>query len=76
MYEYLKFSDLKWFKNIGLIGIVFNNRSLALFEYFIQVPANKIGYSRNGVHFSLMQLKVKQGEIICNYNFYFIYFLK
>jgi uncharacterized protein (DUF486 family) len=36
---------------------------LALFEYFFQVPANRIGYEGNGGPFSLMQLKVIQ-EVI------------
>jgi uncharacterized protein (DUF486 family) len=33
---------------------------LALFEYFFQVPANRIGYEGDGGPFSLMQLKVIQ----------------
>lgn len=62
-YGHLKFKELKWFENAGLIAIVFISWGLALFEYFFQVPANKIGYAGNGGPFSLMQLKVIQ-EVI------------
>ena len=62
-YGHLKFKELKWFENAGLITIVIISWGLALFEYFFQVPANKIGYSGNGGPFSLMQLKVIQ-EVI------------
>jgi uncharacterized protein (DUF486 family) len=62
-YGHLKFKELKWFENLGLISIVFISWGLALFEYFFQVPANKIGYIENGGPFSLMQLKVIQ-EVI------------
>jgi len=36
---------------------------MALFEYFFQVPANRMGYDGNGGPFSLLQLKVIQ-EVI------------
>lgn len=62
-YGHLKFKELKWFENAGLITIVLISWGLALFEYFFQVPANKIGYNGNGGPFSLMQLKVIQ-EVI------------
>jgi len=62
-YGHLKFKELKWFENAGLITIVLISWSLALFEYFFQVPANKMGYEGNGGPFSLMQLKVIQ-EVI------------
>lgn len=62
-YGHLKFKELKWFENLGLISIVFISWGLALFEYFFQVPANKLGYIENGGPFSLMQLKVIQ-EVI------------
>jgi uncharacterized protein (DUF486 family) len=62
-YGHLKFKELKWFENAGLITIVFISWGLALFEYFFQVPANKIGYQENGGPFSLIQLKVIQ-EVI------------
>lgn len=62
-YGHLKFKDLKWFENLGLISIILISWGLAIFEYFFQVPANKIGYKENGGPFSLMQLKVIQ-EVI------------
>jgi uncharacterized protein (DUF486 family) len=62
-YGHLKFKDLKWFENTGLITIVLISWGLALFEYCFQVPANRIGYQGNGGPFSLMQLKVIQ-EVI------------
>ena len=62
-YGHLKFKDLKWFENLGLIAIIFISWGLALFEYFFQVPANKIGFSENGGPFNLWQLKVIQ-EVI------------
>jgi uncharacterized protein (DUF486 family) len=62
-YGHLKFKELKWFENIGLIGIVLLSWGLAFFEYCFQVPANKIGYEGNGGPFSLLQLKVIQ-EVI------------
>lgn len=62
-YGHLKFKDLKWFENLGLIAIIFISWGLALFEYFFQVPANRIGFKENGGPFTLMQLKVIQ-EVI------------
>ncbi|WP_162126417.1 DMT family protein [Flavobacterium phycosphaerae] len=62
-YGHLKFKELKWFENAGLITIVLISWGLAFFEYCFQVPANKIGYEGNGGPFSLLQLKVIQ-EVI------------
>jgi len=62
-YGHLKFKELKWFENAGLISIVLISWGLAFFEYCFQVPANKIGYEGNGGPFSLLQLKVLQ-EVI------------
>jgi len=62
-YGHLKFKELKWFENLGLIAIIFISWGLALFEYFFQVPANKIGFRENGGPFTLMQLKVIQKVI-------------
>jgi uncharacterized protein len=62
-YGHLKFKELKWFENAGLITIVLISWGLALFEYCFQVPANRIGYQGNGGPFSLLQLKVIQ-EVI------------
>ena len=59
-YGHLKFKELKWFENAGLITVVVISWGLAFFEYCFQVPANRIGYQGNGGPFSLMQLKVIQ----------------
>jgi len=62
-YGHLKFRELNWFENAGLITIVLISWGIALFEYFFQVPANRIGYEGNGGPFNLVQLKVIQ-EVI------------
>ena len=62
-YGHLKFREWKWFEQAGLVTIVLISWGLALFEYFFQVPANRIGYQGNGGPFSLLQLKVIQ-EVI------------
>lgn len=62
-YGHLKFAEWKWFSKLGLISIVLISWGIALFEYFFQVPANKIGFKGNGGPFSLVELKVLQ-EVI------------
>ncbi|MEX0987988.1 MAG: DMT family protein [Bacteroidales bacterium] len=62
-YGHLKFAEWKWFSKLGLVSIILISWGLALFEYFFQVPANKIGYRGNGGPFSLVELKVIQ-EVI------------
>jgi hypothetical protein len=62
-YGHLKFSKLKWFESWGLLGIILISWGIALFEYLLQVPANRLGFKENGGPFSLIQLKVIQ-EVI------------
>lgn len=62
-YGHLKFSEWKWFSKLGLVSIIFISWGIALFEYFFQVPANRIGFKEHGGPFSLVQLKVIQ-EVI------------
>ena len=62
-YGHLKFAEWKWFNKLGLISIVLISWGIALFEYFFQVPANRIGFKGNGGPFSLLQLKLIQ-EVI------------
>ncbi len=62
-YGHLKFRELRWFENLGLFSIIMISWGIALFEYFAQVPANRIGFSANGGPFSLVELKVIQ-EVI------------
>lgn len=62
-YGHLKFSEMKWFSKLGIISVILISWGIALFEYMLQVPANRIGYKENGGPFSLMELKVIQ-EVI------------
>ena len=62
-YGHLKFAEWKWFNKLGLIAIILISWGIALFEYFFQVSANKIGFKGNGGPFSLVELKVLQ-EVI------------
>jgi uncharacterized protein (DUF486 family) len=62
-YGHLKFKQMAWFNNLGLVSIILISWGVALFEYSFQVPANRIGFTENGGPFSLWQLKVIQ-EII------------
>lgn len=62
-YGHLKFKGMNWFQNLGLVSIVLISWGIALFEYFFQVPANRIGYREYGGTFSLVELKVIQ-EVI------------
>lgn len=62
-YGHLRFKDMTWSKNLGLISIILVSWSIALFEYALQVPANRIGFREHGGPFSLVELKVIQ-EVI------------
>ena len=62
-YGHLKFKEMKFTENLGLITIILISWGIALFEYFLMVPANRIGYKEFGGPFTLMQLKVIQ-EVI------------
>ncbi|MBI3500408.1 MAG: DMT family protein [Bacteroidetes bacterium] len=62
-YGHLKFKELNLFQNSGIITIILISWGIALFEYFFQVPANRIGFEGNGGPFNLVQLKVIQ-EVI------------
>jgi uncharacterized protein len=62
-YGHLRFKSLKWFEALPLIIIILISWGIALFEYFFQVPANRIGFRENGGPFTLVQLKVIQ-EVI------------
>ena len=62
-YGHLKFKEMNWFSTLPLIVVILLCWGVALFEYFFQVPANKIGFDGNGGPFNLWQLKVIQ-EVI------------
>lgn len=62
-YGHLKFKEMKWSQNLGLVSVILISWGIALFEYSLQVPANRTGFKEYGGPFSLMQLKVIQ-EVI------------
>jgi len=62
-YGHLKFKDMDWFAALPLVVVVLLSWGIALFEYFFQVPANRIGFEGTGGPFNLWQLKVIQ-EVI------------
>lgn len=62
-YGHLKFKEMKWFENLGLLSIIAISWGIAFFEYCFQVPANRIGHKEHGGPFSLVELKVIQ-EVI------------
>ncbi len=59
-YGHLRFREMKWSASLPLIAIILISWGIALFEYMLQVPANRIGYKAYGGPFSLVQLKVIQ----------------
>lgn len=62
-YGHLKFREMKWSQNLGLLSIILISWGIAFFEYLLQVPANRLGFQGQGGPFSLVQLKVIQ-EVI------------
>ncbi len=62
-YGHLKFKEFEWTKSWGLITIILISWGIALFEYFLQVPANRMGSKLYGGPFDLFQLKILQ-EVI------------
>lgn len=59
-YGHLKFKEMDWSRDLGLIAIILISWAIALFEYTFQVPANKYGFKGNGGPFSLLELKMIQ----------------
>ena len=62
-YGHLKLKTVSKFENISLLAVILLSWGIALFEYALQVPANRIGFRGNGGPFSLVELKVIQ-EVI------------
>jgi uncharacterized protein len=62
-YGHLRFKDFPFLKNAGLITIILISWGIALFEYALMVPANRIGSSINSGPFNMWQLKLLQ-EVI------------
>jgi hypothetical protein len=59
-YGHLQLKNLPRFANLSLLAIILLSWFIALFEYSLQVPANRIGFQGNGGPFSLVELKVIQ----------------
>ena len=62
-YGHLRYKDQPALAKWGLFAVILSSWGIAFFEYCLQVPANRIGYSGYGGPFSLLQLKVIQ-EVI------------
>lgn len=62
-YGHLKFKEYDCSRAWGLWTIILVSWGLALFEYFLQVPANRMGSKENGGPLDLFQLKILQ-EVI------------
>jgi uncharacterized protein len=62
-YGHLKLRTISRFENLSLLSVILLSWFIALFEYSLQVPANRIGFNANGGPFSLVELKVIQ-EVI------------
>ena len=62
-YGHLQFHKIPSLAKLGIVGVIMVSWTIALFEYFFQVPANRIGFKGNGGPFSLVELKVIQ-EVI------------
>ena len=59
-YGHLQFYKIPWLAKMGIFGVILISWGIALFEYFFQVPANRIGYTGNGGPFNLFELKLIQ----------------
>lgn len=62
-YGNLKLEQLKITTDWPLIAIILLSWGVALFEYSVMVPANRIGSQITGGPFSLMQLKIIQEAV-------------
>lgn len=62
-YGHLRFKELALFKHAGLVTMIFVSWGIALLEYALMVPANRLGSNLNGGPFNMWQLKLIQ-EVI------------
>lgn len=62
-YGHLKLQDMGISSGWPIWLVILFSWGIALFEYSLQIPANRIGYAGNGGVYSLIQLKVIQ-EVI------------
>ena len=59
-YGHLKFSSSGPRGHLPLIALIVVSWGIAFFEYCLQVPANRLGFTGGGGPFSLIQLKIIQ----------------
>lgn len=59
-YGNLKFKEMGWSQNLGLMAIIAISWGIAFFEYCFMIPANRMGFRETGGPFSLVELKVIQ----------------
>jgi len=59
-YGHLRFKDISFLKNSGMITAILLSWAIALIEYSLMVPANKLGANINGGPFNMWQLKLIQ----------------
>ncbi len=62
-YGHLRFKDVPFLQHVGLIGTILLSWGIALLEYSLMVPANRIGSKITGGPFDMWQLKIIQ-EVI------------
>lgn len=62
-YGHLRFKDISFLKGMGLVGTILVSWGIALLEYSLMVPANRLGSQLNGGPFNMWQLKLIQ-EVI------------
>jgi uncharacterized protein (DUF486 family) len=62
-YGHLRFKDVSFLKHTGLAGIVIISWLIALLEYSLMIPANRLGSNMQGGPFNMWQLKIIQ-EVI------------
>ena len=62
-YGHLRFKDIGFLKGTGLVAAILISWGIALLEYSLMVPANKLGSNINGGPFNMWQLKLIQ-EVI------------
>ena len=62
-YGHLKLEQLNITKDWPLIAIILLSWGVALMEYMLMIPANRVGSQITGGPFSLMQLKIIQEAV-------------
>lgn len=62
-YGHLRFKDIPALKNAGLLTAVLVSWGIALFEYLLMVPANRLGSRYTGGPFDMWQLKLIQEAV-------------